>query len=202
MNGLWMALVVLGAGTLAMASVSRPDDPAFVLGFTMTTIDGQEETLSKYKGKVVLIVNVASRCGMTPQYAGLQKLYETRRDSGLVILGFPANEFGGQEPGSDEEIKEFCTGTYGVTFPMFSKIVVKGEGQHALYQKLVEQPAPVGGELKWNFTKFLVDRQGRVVNRYEPKVKPDDPGLLSRVDELLAGGDGSPESPGGEKVGG
>jgi glutathione peroxidase len=192
--------VLLGAGWSARQPASSPpaksaENPAYVLGFTMKTIDGKDQDLSVYKGKVVLIVNVASKCGLTPQYEGLEKLYETRKDAGLVVLGFPANEFNGQEPGTDAEIKSFCTGTYGVTFPMFSKIVVKGEGQHALYKKLASQPEPIGGDPKWNFTKFVVDREGRVVARFEPKIKPDDPALLKKLDELLA-------PAGGPKAGG
>lgn len=202
MTRLCMAMGALAVGATVASSSARPDDPAYVLGFTMKAIDGREEQLSKYKGRVVLIVNVASKCGQTPQYEGLQKLYELKKDSGLVVLGFPANEFGGQEPGTDAQIKEFCTGTYGVTFPMFSKIVVKGEGQHGLYTKLVGQPAPLGGEVKWNFTKFLIDREGRVVDRFEPKVKPDDPALLKRIEEELAGAGKRSDAPGGVNVGG
>ena len=177
---------------VAAAAVLQPEarkDPAYVLGHTVRTIEGEERPLSAYRGKVVMIVNVASACGLTPQYEGLQKIYTQYKDKGFVILGFPANNFMGQEPGTNEEIKEFCTGTYRVTFPMFEKIVVKGEGVHPLYEQLAAQPAPpagVGGEPKWNFTKFLVDRQGRVVARFEPKVKLDDPALVKKVEELLA----------------
>jgi len=160
-------------------------DP-FVLGFKMKRIEGAEEDLATYKGKVVLIVNVASKCGYTPQYEGLEKLYESKKDKGFVILGFPANEFGKQEPGTNEEIKEFCTSKYSVKFPMFEKIVVKGDGVAPLYKKLAAQPAPIGGEPKWNFTKFLVDKKGNVVARYEPKVAPDDEKLSKKIDELLS----------------
>lgn len=158
---------------------------AYVLGHKVKSIDGKDVDLSQYKGKVVLIVNTASKCGMTPQYEGLQKLYEDKKEAGLVILGFPANDFRGQEPGTNEEIAEFCTSKYGVTFPMFEKIAVTGEGKHPLYAQLAEQPEPIGGEPKWNFTKFLVDRDGRVVARFEPKVKPDDAAFLKKVEELL-----------------
>ncbi len=160
-------------------------DPA-VLGFKAKDIEGNEVDLSTYKGKVVLIVNVASKCGYTRQYAGLQKLYEQKKDQGLVIIGFPANDFGSQEPGTDKEIKEFCTANYKVTFPMFSKISVKGETAHPLYKKLSAQPAPVGGEPKWNFTKFLVDRSGHAVARYDSNVKPDSAEFVKKIDELLA----------------
>ncbi|HMN40027.1 MAG TPA: glutathione peroxidase [Phycisphaerales bacterium] len=161
---------------------------ADVLSFKMKRIDGVEEDLSIYKGKVVMIVNTASKCGLTPQYAALEKLYESKKDKGLVILGFPANEFGSQEPGNNQEIKEFCSGDssqYHVTFPMFEKIVVKGKGVAPLYEKLIAQPAPIGGEPKWNFTKFIVDRSGNVVARFEPRTKPDDEAVLKKIDELL-----------------
>ncbi len=157
----------------------------YVLGYTMNRIDGGSEDLATYKGKVVLIVNVASQCGYTKQYAGLEKLYESKKADGLVILGFPANEFGKQEPGSNAEIKEFCSAKFNVTFPMFEKIVVKGEGVEPLYKQLAAQPAPIGGEPKWNFTKFLIDKSGNVVARYEPAVKPDDQAMLKKIDELL-----------------
>lgn len=160
-------------------------DPA-VLGFKVKDIEGKEVDLGTFKGKVVLIVNVASKCGYTRQYAGLQKLYEQKKDQGLVILGFPANDFGSQEPGTDLEIKEFCTANYKVTFPLFSKISVKGETSHPLYKKLSAQPAPVGGEPKWNFTKFLVDRAGNAVARYDSNVKPDSAEFVKKIDELLA----------------
>jgi glutathione peroxidase len=160
-------------------------DPAYVLGFTLKDINGKDVDLAQYKGKVVMIVNVASRCGFTPQYEGLQKLYEAKRDEGLVILGFPANNFMSQEPGTDAEIREFCTSKYGVTFPMFSKISVKGSDQHPLYKKLSEQPAPIGGDPLWNFTKFIVDKHGKVAARFGSRAKPDDKDLIAKIDELL-----------------
>lgn len=205
------------AGMLGVASLSdRPDPPAttqptekdkkkedqpaadkaekktdpYVLGFKMKRIDGTEEDLSTYKGKVVVIVNVASKCGYTGQYAALEELYRKYKDKGLVILGFPANNFKGQEPGSNKEIAEFCTSTYDVTFPMFEKISVKGDDQHALYKKLAAQPAPIGGDPKWNFTKFVVNKEGDVVARFDAKgdgtrrhnLEPD---FVKKVEELL-----------------
>ncbi len=167
---------------------AKPTDAATdanVLAFTMKRIDGTSEDLSIYKGKVVLIVNVASQCGFTKQYAGLEKLYESKKADGLVILGFPANEFNKQEPGTNEEIKEFCSAKFNVTFPMFEKIIVKGDGTAPLFAKLAAQPAPIGGEPKWNFTKFLVDRTGNVVARYESKITPEDKALNAKIDELL-----------------
>ena len=171
----------------AEPSMAAKED-SYVLGFTMKSLDGKDVDLASFKGKVVLMVNVASKCGLTPQYEGLQKLYADKKDKGFVILGFPANNFGSQEPGTDKEISEFCTSKYNVTFPMFSKISVKGDDTHPLYKKLIGQPAPIGGEPKWNFTKFLVDRTGHVVARFEPKTKPDDAAVIAKIDELVAAG--------------
>ena len=149
--------------------------------FTLNSIDGKPAPLSAYQGKVVLIVNVASRCGFTPQYAGLEALYEKYKDRGFVILGFPANNFGGQEPGTNEEIKTFCSSKYNVTFPMYSKISVKGEDKAPLYQFLTA----TGGEIQWNFTKFLVDKNGKVVARFEPKVTPESPDVAGAIEKAL-----------------
>jgi len=162
-----------------------PPSP-MVLAYTMKDIDGKDVDLASFKGSVVLIVNVASNCGYTRQYADLQKLYSDNKDKGFVILGFPANNFGEQEPGSDAEIKSFCTGKYNVTFPMFSKIAVKGDDQHPLYKQLAQQPKPIGGDPGWNFTKFLLDRNGNVVARFEPKTRPTDVKMTKQVDDLLA----------------
>lgn len=153
--------------------------------FKLKNIDGKETALNSFKGKVVLVVNVASKCGLTPQYDALQKLYTEQKEKGLVVLGFPANEFRGQEPGSDAEIKEFCSTTYGVTFPMFSKIVVKGEGIHPLYQWLLASTDP-GKDIEWNFEKFVIGRDGKVVGRFSPRTKPDDPKLLELIGKALA----------------
>ena len=183
-----LATLLIGAGSIGMmrsfAQPPKTDKPAdpYVLGYKMKDIDGKEQDLAQYKGKVVLLVNVASKCGLTPQYEGLEKLYEQKKDKGFVILGFPANNFGNQEPGSNEKIKEFCTSTYSVTFPLFEKISVKGEDRHALYAKLSD----LKGEPKWNFTKYLVDRSGNVVEKFDSTVKPDDKDLLKKIDEALA----------------
>jgi glutathione peroxidase len=149
---------------------------ANIYDYSVKTIDGTPESLSAYKGKTVLIVNVASKCGFTPQYAGLQKLYAKYKDKDFVILGFPANNFMAQEPGTNAEIKTFCTRTYNVSFPMFSKISVKGEDKAPLYQYLTEQSSntPTHGDIKWNFTKFLIDKDGKVVSRFEPAVTPEE----------------------------
>jgi len=144
-------------------------------GIEVTTIDGQKQTLAGYRGKVLLIVNVASRCGFTPQYEGLEALYRRYRQRGLVVLGFPCDQFGNQEPGNEAEIASFCRTTYDVTFPLFSKIEVNGPGTHPLYRHLkAEKPGLLGSEaIKWNFTKFLVGRDGTVLRRYAPKDSPE-----------------------------
>ena len=150
--------------------------------FTLTSIDGAPAPLAAYKGKVVLIVNVASQCGYTPQYAGLQKLYEKYKDKGFAVVGFPANNFGAQEPGTDQEIKTFCSRNYNVTFPMYSKISVKGADKAPLYNFLTGSG---GGEVKWNFTKFLVDGNGKVISRFESAVEPDSSELVGAVEKAL-----------------
>jgi glutathione peroxidase len=150
----------------------------------MKTIDGKEQPLSAYKGKTLLIVNVASKCGFTPQYKGLEALYEKYKDRGLVILGFPANDFGWQEPGTDAEIKEFCSVNYGVTFPVFSKITVKGEKIHPLYKHLIESSEPAG-PISWNFNKFLVDGSGRIVGRWGSRTTPEDKELTGKLEKTL-----------------
>lgn len=161
-------------------------DPTAVLGFTMKDIRGEPVVLEEFAGKVVIFVNVATKCGLTPQYEGLQQLFEKYEDAGLVIVGFPANNFGGQEPGTEAEILEFCTGTYDVTFPMFSKISVVGEDQHPLYAKLTKAMAEQGGAPTWNFTKYAVDRSGHVVKRFEPRTAPNDAKFVEEIERLLA----------------
>lgn len=159
---------------------------AGVYGFTLNSIDGKPAPLADYKGKVVLLVNVASQCGYTPQYSGLEATYEKYKDQGFVILGFPANNFGAQEPGTNEEIKTFCTRKYSVTFPMYAKISVKGEDQAPLYAYLTKDTGPgIAGEIKWNFTKFLVDRDGKVVQRSEPAVTPDSKEVTAAIEKQL-----------------
>ncbi|MBI2305889.1 MAG: glutathione peroxidase [Rhodocyclales bacterium] len=147
-----------------------------IYDFSANTLDGREQQLADYRGKVLLIVNTASQCGFTPQYEGLERLYRDYRDRGLFVLGFPCNQFGAQEPGDAAEIASFCSTTYGVSFPMFAKVDVNGDQAHPLYRHLKEaKPGLLGTEaIKWNFTKFLVDRNGEVVERFAPAVKPDD----------------------------
>jgi glutathione peroxidase len=156
--------------------------------FTLNSIDGQPVPLSQYKGKVLLLVNVASKCGYTPQYTGLQTLYQKYKDRGLVIVGVPANNFGAQEPGTNEEIKTFCTRNYNVTFPMMSKVSVKGEDKTPLYGYLTDSSAnpSTGGEIKWNFTKFLVGKDGKVITRFESKVTPDSPEMTQAIEKALS----------------
>jgi glutathione peroxidase len=154
--------------------------------FTLNSIDGKPAPLADYKGKVVMIVNVASQCGYTPQYSALEAIYEKYKDQGFVILGFPANNFGAQEPGTNEEIKTFCSRKYSVTFPMYSKISVKGEDQAPLYGYLTKETgAGITGDIKWNFTKFLVDRNGKVVQRFEPAVTPDSKEVTGAIEKQL-----------------
>lgn len=156
-----------------------------IYDFRVKTIRGEEQSLADYKGKVLLIVNTASKCGFTPQYKELQELYEQYRDRGFVVLGFPCNQFGHQEPGTEEEIEQFCQVNYGVTFPMFAKVDVNGENAHPLFQYLKEKAPGVLGTkaIKWNFTKFLVDRNGNVVARFASQTKPSE--LKNEIEELL-----------------
>ncbi len=157
-----------------------------VYPFTLNSIDGKPAPLAEYKGKVVLLVNVASQCGYTPQYSALESIYEKYKDQGFVILGFPANNFGAQEPGTNQEIKTFCTRKYSVTFPMYAKISVKGADQAPLYGYLTKETgAGIAGDIKWNFTKFLVDRDGKVVQRFEPAVTPDSKEMTAAIEKLL-----------------
>lgn len=157
-----------------------------VLGYEIEMIDGSKKSLEDYRGQVVMMVNVASECGLTPQYEGLEALYKAHKDDGLVVIGFPANEFGGQEPGTNEEIAQFCSTKFAVSFPMAAKIVVKGKGIHPLYKQLTLQAEPIGGEIEWNFDKFLVNRAGEVVGRFKPRTTPEDAELVAAVDGLLA----------------
>jgi len=170
---------IIGATCLMSAALFGASS---VYEFTMNSIDGQPLPLSSFKGKVLLIVNVASFCGFTPQYEGLEAVYEKYKDQGFVIAGFPANNFGAQEPGTNEEIKTFCSRKYNVKFPIYSKISVKGPDKAPLYQFLTET---AGGEIKWNFTKFLIDRNGKIIARFESPVKPDSAEIISAIEKAL-----------------
>jgi glutathione peroxidase len=149
-------------------------------------IDGKAGTLAPYRGRVLLIVNVASECGYTPQYTGLQGLYDDYKDRGFTIVGVPCNQFGGQEPGTNKEIKEFCSATFHVTFPMLEKTDVNGAKRHALYGLLAGEKSPAAGDIRWNFTKFLIGRDGRILQRFEPDVEPDSPAVTRAVEAALA----------------
>ncbi len=177
---LFVLIVILGT-TLMAAEKS-------VYDFTLNSIDGQPTPLSSYKGKVVLLVNVASRCGFTPQYTALEALYEKYKDRGFVIVGIPANNFGAQEPGTNQEIKTFCSSKYHVTFPMMAKVSVKGSDITPLYQFLTDKGAnpKTGGEIGWNFTKFLVDGDGKVAARFDSAVEPDSPLVTAAIEKALA----------------
>ncbi len=169
--------------------LAEPTQPAVrvnALQHTVKDIDGKDFDLAQLKGKVVLVVNVASRCGFTKQYTGLESLYQKYKDRGLVVLGFPSNDFGGQEPGSEAEIKAFCSNTYGVTFPMMSKITVKGDGIHPVYRALTVGSGGFAGEIGWNFTKFVIGRDGEtLLARFGSSTKPEDAGLVKVVEDAL-----------------
>lgn len=185
----WIAaLLPIALVALAPARGDDKDKPMSPLDFKVKDIDGKDVDLAKYKGDVVLIVNVASYCGNTPQYKGLETMYEKYKDKGFAVLAFPANEFGAQEPGTDAEIKAFCTSKYNVTFPVFSKVVVKGQGIHPLYKNLTskETDPQFAGDIDWNFAKFLVNRKGEVIARFKAGVKPEDAKLVSAVEKALA----------------
>lgn len=178
----FLAACILGQGNYAPSA----EKPKGFYDFAVRDIDGKKVKLGKFKGQVLLVVNVASKCGLTPQYAGLESLYQKYKDKKFAILGFPANDFNGQEPGAEKDIKEFCTGTYGVTFPMFSKIHVKGPETAPLYKWLLSN-ADRHEDVEWNFAKFLVDRKGKAVGRFAPGVKPDDDGLAKAIEKALDG---------------
>jgi glutathione peroxidase len=185
MRALMAALA--GIGLFGGMGAVAGEPGAYVLDHKMVTIDGKEVKLEDYKGKVLLFVNVASKCGLTKQYEQLVELHDRYKDKGLVILGFPANNFGAQEPGTNEEIQEFCSTKYNVEFPMFSKISVKGDDIHPLYKELTseEENKTYSGEIKWNFTKFLVDREGKVVARFEPRVEPTADTVINAIEDHL-----------------
>jgi glutathione peroxidase len=175
---LMCAALLVMAGSLFAASG--------IYTFTLNSIDGKPAPLADYQGKVILVVNVASQCGYTPQYSALESIYEKYKGLEFVILGFPANNFGGQEPGTNEEIKTFCTRKFNVTFPMYAKISVKGADQSPLYAYLTKDTGPgIAGDIKWNFTKFLVDRNGNVVQRFESAVTPDSEEVVSAIEKQV-----------------
>jgi glutathione peroxidase len=177
-----MKLLLLFVTMLATVA-SAADKP--VLDIPLKDIDGKDTSLGAYKGKVLLLVNVASECGNTPQYEGLQALHEKFKDQGLVVCGFPCNDFGAQEPGTNEQIKTFCTSNYKVTFPMFDKLHVKGPEQHPLYAALTGKDGAFPGNVKWNFGKFLIGRDGKPLKRIEPGTEPTDAEVVGAIEEAL-----------------
>jgi len=190
---LGIAIIIISSASLA---VTRGNNTALdgakmteksVLEFTLKNIDGQEVKLGDYSGKVLLLVNVASKCGYTPQYEGLESIYRKYKDRGFVVMGFPANNFLGQEPGTNEEIKTFCMTRYNVTFPMFSKISVKGANIHPLYRFLTSKETnhEFGGDISWNFNKFLVDRSGKIVDRFGTREKPESEKVAQAIEKAL-----------------
>ena len=179
---------VMGSDTVKDPTATADKDKPSPLDFKVKDIDGKDVNLADYKGKVVMIVNVASKCGFTPQYKALEAVYEKYKEQGFVIIGFPANNFKSQEPGSDDEIKKFCTDKYNVTFPMMSKISVKGEDKAPLYKFLTEEPTAgdFKGDISWNFNKFLVDRNGQVFARFASPTTPDDEQVTGDIEKALA----------------
>ncbi len=180
--------VLLGGFVVLNSSTSNGSSKKSVYEYSAMDIDGKDVSLEKYKGDVILIVNTASQCGYTPQYEGLQKIYNKYKDKGFIILGFPTNNFGGQEPGSNEEIKEFCTTKYKVSFPMFAKISVKGEDTHPLYKFLTDKQlnSEFGGDISWNFNKFLTNEKGEIVARFSSKDAPESEAVTSAIEKYLA----------------
>lgn len=175
----------LVAALLAVTTLTSGGTPMSVHDFKVKTIDGKEASLSDYKGKAVLIVNTASECGYTPQYAGLEALYEKYKGRGFTVLGFPSNDFGAQEPGTNAEIKKFCELRYKTTFPLFSKIPVKGPDADPLYKYLTGLPGKQGGPVTWNFNKFLVGPDGKVIEHFDSKVEPMSPELTGKLEQAL-----------------
>jgi len=178
----WTLLLLFAVAATCMAAPAKS-----IYDFTLDTIDGKPVAFSSFQGKVVLVVNVASKCGFTPQYTGLEALYEKYKDRGLLIVGIPANNFMAQEPGTNEEIKKFCSNKYNVTFPMMAKVSVKGDDKAPLYSFLTDtaEAPQFGGDIKWNFTKFLFDRHGKPLARFEPAVTPDSPEVTAAIESAL-----------------
>lgn len=180
----FILLILFSSVLVSQPKEQTAVDKKSIYDFTMKTIDGKEKSLADYKGEVLLVVNVASQCGFTPQYKDLEEVFEKYKGKGFRILAFPANNFGEQEPGSDQEIKTFCQTNYSVTFDLFSKISVKGDDQHPLYRYITKE-SPFPGDVKWNFQKYLVDKDGNIVAMFPSRVKPTDKGFIEKVESLI-----------------
>ncbi len=170
---------------LAAAALARAEESPSLYNIPLKNIDGEPTSLNAYKGDVLLIVNVASQCGLTPQYKELQKVFSKYRAKGFQVLGFPCNDFGAQEPGTPAEIKQFCADNYKVAFPMFDKLHVKGTNQHPLYAALTGDSSPLPGDIKWNFGKFLISREGKILKRFTPRTKPDTAAITQAIEAAL-----------------
>jgi len=186
-----VVVLLYGYGMILNPTPSEPVNASSVYDFTMKDIDGNDVKLDAFKGRVIMIVNTASKCGYTPQYEGLEAIYKKYKDRGFVVLGFPANNFMGQEPGTEKEIKEFCTLKYNVTFPMFAKISVTGRDQHPLYGFLTNKATnpEFGGEISWNFNKFLIGKDGKVIGRFATAIKPEDASVIAAIETQLGSKD-------------
>ena len=181
-----MNILMIAFAAASLFNTSSTNESANISEFEVKDINLNEVKLSAYKGKVLLIVNVASKCGFTSQYAALQKVYDNYKDQGFEILGFPCNDFGSQEPGTNEEIKSFCSLNYGVTFPMFDKVHVKGKDQEPLFNLLTDNPVTGKSSIKWNFEKFIIDKEGNVVDRFRSATKPDSKKIISLIEKELS----------------
>ena len=178
------AMLPLAALFIAMTTFAA--DSSDLASIPLKDINGKDTSLKAYQGKVLLVVNVASKCGYTPQYAGLEATYRKFKDKGFAVLGFPCNDFGAQEPGTNEEIKQFCSSKFDVTFPLFDKLHVKGTEQHALYAALTGKQSPFPGDIKWNFGKFLISRDGKILKRWDSKATPDGKEITEAIEAVLA----------------
>jgi glutathione peroxidase len=181
-----MRLIAFGILALALVQVVWGGAESSLYGIPLKDIEGKDTSLGAYQGNVLLVVNVASKCGFTPQYKGLEAIYEKYQARGLRVLGFPCNDFGAQEPGSNQTIKTFCSSQYQVTFPLFDKLHVKGPEQHPLYRALTGKDSPYPGEIKWNFGKFLIGRDGKIIQRFESNAAPESPAVVAAIEAALA----------------
>jgi glutathione peroxidase len=172
--------------TLLVSQFAFAESATSLYEIPLKDIDGKNTSLKNYQGKVLLVVNVASKCGLTPQYKALEATHKKYQDRGLAVLGFPCNDFGAQEPGSNQEIKTFCSTEYDVSFPLFDKLHVKGPDQHPLYERLTGKNSPYPGDVRWNFGKFLISRDGKILKRFEPKVTPDSPEVIEAIEAALS----------------